>query len=86
LNTIILGPASSWQAGSRAVRYTVDVLDAQRIQCPYCGETIDLSIDRSNADCKYIEDCQVCCRPMVIQVSDNTMGGALTVTVRRDDE
>ena len=68
------------------VRYTVGVLDALRIQCPYCGEIVDLTIDRIGADAEYIEDCQVCCRPMVIRVSDDTIDGDVTVTARRDDE
>ena len=39
------------------------------IQCPYCGESIDIVIDDSAGDQRYIEDCQVCCRPMVIDVT-----------------
>lgn len=36
--------------------------------CPYCGETIELLIDCSEAEQRYIEDCEVCCRPIVISV------------------
>ena len=39
------------------------------IQCPYCGESIDIVIDDSAGDQRYIEDCQVCCRPIVIAVA-----------------
>ncbi|MEH6584367.1 MAG: CPXCG motif-containing cysteine-rich protein [Halioglobus sp.] len=34
--------------------------------CPYCGEKISLLVDQSIGDQEYIEDCEVCCRPMVI--------------------
>lgn len=34
------------------------------VDCPYCGETIDVLIDGSVAEQQYIEDCQVCCRPI----------------------
>lgn len=34
--------------------------------CPYCGEPITLLIDGSVPDQEYIEDCEVCCRPMVV--------------------
>ena len=38
-------------------------------QCPYCGEPIELLIDCSEEIQRYIEDCQVCCRPIDIAVS-----------------
>ncbi|MDH5516814.1 MAG: CPXCG motif-containing cysteine-rich protein [Gammaproteobacteria bacterium] len=34
------------------------------IQCPYCGEMIGILIDGSVLQQDYIEDCQVCCRPI----------------------
>jgi hypothetical protein len=34
--------------------------------CPYCGEAIELIIDCSIPDQTYIEDCFVCCRPIVV--------------------
>ena len=37
--------------------------------CPYCGEKIQLLIDESQGEQRYIEDCSVCCRPMTIEVS-----------------
>ena len=36
--------------------------------CPYCGEHITLLVDGSVDEQQYIEDCQVCCRPMDIRV------------------
>ncbi|MFK2932193.1 CPXCG motif-containing cysteine-rich protein [Dyella agri] len=33
-----------------------------RIDCPYCGEVIELLLDESVADQCYIEDCAVCCQ------------------------
>ena len=36
------------------------------IGCPFCGETISVLLDLSAGDQSYIEDCQVCCRPMEI--------------------
>ncbi len=34
--------------------------------CPFCGEPITLLIDGSVPVQEYVEDCEVCCRPMVI--------------------
>ena len=39
-------------------------LAEQSIGCPYCGESIIVLIDDSLPEQNYIEDCQVCCRPM----------------------
>jgi hypothetical protein len=44
------------------------MLTTRGIQCPYCGERIDIVIDASAGDQSYIEDCQVCCRPISIDV------------------
>jgi hypothetical protein len=38
------------------------------LSCPYCGETIEVLIDASSGDQQYIEDCQVCCRPISMGV------------------
>lgn len=39
------------------------------IACPYCGETIEIALDASAGDQQYTEDCQVCCRPIVMTVT-----------------
>ncbi len=39
------------------------------LYCPYCGEPIDLFIDASAGEQSYVEDCQVCCRPINVAVS-----------------
>ncbi|MFD0738898.1 CPXCG motif-containing cysteine-rich protein [Lysobacter koreensis] len=44
------------------------MLPSVEIQCPYCGESIVLLIDDSVGDQRYIEDCQVCCRPITVAV------------------
>ena len=38
------------------------------IQCPYCGERNTVFIDCSESEQEYIEDCQVCCRPIRFNV------------------
>ena len=47
----------------------------QFFQCPYCGETISFVIDTSEPAQTYIEDCEVCCRP--IQVTYQATDGEL---------
>ena len=35
-------------------------------QCPYCWERISMLLDTSIATTTYIEDCEVCCRPIQV--------------------
>ncbi|WP_298510640.1 CPXCG motif-containing cysteine-rich protein [uncultured Kordia sp.] len=37
-------------------------------QCPYCWEAISMLIDTSVRTQKYIEDCEVCCNPIELEV------------------
>jgi len=32
--------------------------------CPYCWEQISMILDPSEEESEYIEDCEVCCRPI----------------------
>jgi transcription elongation factor Elf1 len=37
--------------------------------CPYCGEEISMVLDPSVRRQTYVEDCEVCCRPIEISYS-----------------
>ena len=43
-------------------------IETVRVECPSCGEIIELLIDCSVERQTYIEDCEVCCRPLSIVV------------------
>ena len=60
-------------------------LQEKSIQCPYCGETIDILIDGSEARQDYIEDCQVCCCPIAITVNINEQDD-ICVTIKHQNE
>jgi transcription elongation factor Elf1 len=34
--------------------------------CPYCWQEVSMVLDLSVTDQTYIEDCEVCCRPIQI--------------------
>lgn len=36
--------------------------------CPYCWEEISILVDPSEKEQVYVEDCEVCCRPIQILV------------------
>ncbi len=61
------------------------MLESTEIQCPYCGEWIELEIDCSAGSQDYIEDCRVCCQPMVVRVTIDE-NGLPQVDVVRDDQ
>ncbi|HEY2930899.1 MAG TPA: CPXCG motif-containing cysteine-rich protein [Acidobacteriota bacterium] len=43
-------------------------MSTAEIECPYCGEWLEISIDPTVSSQTYVEDCQVCCRPMQVVV------------------
>ena len=45
------------------------LLIEQAIHCPSCAEPITILIDASAGSQDYIEDCQVCCRPLQIRLT-----------------
>jgi predicted amidophosphoribosyltransferase len=42
--------------------------------CPYCGQRITLLADDSVREQQYIEDCEVCCRPIEVHVTVDASG------------
>jgi hypothetical protein len=63
----------------------MEKLSERTISCPYCGEPIDVLIDFDDMGQEYIEDCQVCCRPITFVVS-SSISGDLSLLVRTEDE
>ncbi len=42
--------------------------------CPYCWERISMILDSSEEASDYIEDCEVCCQPIVMKVEIDSEG------------
>ena len=55
------------------------------VQCPYCWERFTLLVDGSIETQEYVEDCEVCCRPIdfIVLVDDQ---GNVKVDARLQDE
>jgi len=53
------------------------MLAYEDIQCPYCGEWINLVLDTSAGAQHYIEDCQVCGRPVTVILDVDADGDAV---------
>ena len=56
----------------------------EQVRCPYCGEFIPLRLDGSAGDQSYVEDCSVCCQPMLVTLRVDDDGGLTEVVVRRE--
>lgn len=55
------------------------------LDCPYCGEAISVLVDCSCEQQTYVEDCQVCCQPMVMHVLVDE-DGVPSVSAQREDD
>lgn len=60
-------------------------LQEEKIFCPYCSEKMVVLIDPEDSGQEYIEDCQVCCRPITFFVTSSA-SGALCVRVQAENE
>ena len=59
-------------------------LHEKSVSCPYCGERIEVLLDASVPHQVYIEDCQVCCRPIIFEVTAD--GDEAFVSVKSENE
>ena len=45
------------------------MIDRANYDCPHCGEANDIAVDPSGGRRQeYVEDCTVCCRPVVLSL------------------
>ena len=55
------------------------------VECPYCGEAFETSADTSSGSCSYVEDCQVCCQPIEMELRVDENGAFSELVLRRGD-
>ena len=64
-------------------------LHQQQVVCSYCSEAMTLLVDLSmladSSEMSYVEDCQVCCQPMLVKAAIDHQG-ELSVEVQRDND
>lgn len=63
----------------------MNFLAEKMVNCPYCGETLEVLIDPEDVGQQYIEDCQVCCRPITFSVVLDE-GGDVSVSVHDEND
>ena len=72
---------SAWGPGGLSEH--LDTESETEVECPYCGEVVEIVIDKSGgATQDYVEDCEVCCRPWKVHVSLD-VGGAIEVRLEQ---
>ena len=62
----------------------LEMNEAVTVHCPYCSEPIVIEPEPSDETMEYVEDCHVCCRPILITVNYSERGSE--VLVRRENE
>lgn len=62
------------------------MLDEFTIACPWCGEPFVALVDTSIDNQTYVEDCQICCQPVLFEVRLDTISGEVTLQTRREND
>ena len=60
-------------------------LTEHSVTCPFCGEHITVLVDGSAGPQQYVEDCEVCCRPIVLDITFDAEDDA-SISVRYENE
>lgn len=62
------------------------LLEERSVNCPYCGESFTATIDCSAGDQQYIEDCYICCRPIIFNIEIDMEGNLVNLWTQQDNE
>jgi len=60
-------------------------LQERSIDCPYCGESMEVFVEPSAPQQDYIEDCRICCRPINLRVTVESDGN-ITLLASSDSD
>lgn len=64
----------------------MECMKSVTVQCPYCGvlneKMIDCSVELPE---EYVEDCEVCCSPMLIRIFSAEGGTPIVEAYREND-
>jgi hypothetical protein len=63
----------------------IEPIREEAIECPYCGSTFTALIDLSEGSATTIHDCEVCCRPITLDVA-TAPDGSVELHAWRDDD
>ena len=46
----------------------MNCIETRTVSCPYCGEQFEVTIDCTAGDQSYVEDCWICCQPVLLDI------------------
>jgi hypothetical protein len=72
-----------WEPGASSPALAPEEFVA--VRCPYCGERLQTRVDLTADEPSYVEDCEVCCRPIEFHIERDEVGGLVALQVRRLD-
>lgn len=55
-------------------------LEIRKVQCPFCGESIEIEFELLQDPQTFIEDCTVCCRPIEYTIVPGLEGPEITAS------
>ena len=58
-------------------------LESIEVNCPYCGERVEVDVEPLEETQSLIQDCSVCCRPMQLEATVREEG--IEVIASRSD-
>ena len=72
-----------WEPGAGGPQLAPEALVG--VRCPYCGERLQTRVDLTGDEPAYVEDCEVCCRPIEFAIERDIGGALVALQVRRLD-
>lgn len=63
-----------------------DRLEEHVINCPCCGSRFTALVDSTEAGDEYVQDCEICCRPLRFVLAAGPEPGLIELTVTREDD
>jgi cysteine-rich CPXCG protein len=72
-----------WEPGQGPAGLVADAFVA--VLCPWCGERLETRVDLTGDEPGYVEDCEVCCRPVEFRIERDAGGALVALQVRRMD-
>lgn len=67
------------------IRQKMPLLENATIQCPYCWQEIEIEIDCTLQNQEYIENCQICCKPITLKITTNENAPPTIETLTEND-
>ena len=62
------------------------MIEDRQIPCPYCGGVFETQVDCTAGNQSYIEDCQICCQPIMFEIEVGPALQLINLTVHREND